>query len=294
MYVAVLSVYADATPGSISQYQEFVISYAIFYPLFCMIFLTIYATENVCKKYIYYRFLEYNIIMDWENREWYESYFVWYFLFSTGLIISGVHDDVSAVIILASQTMQLLIFIFNISGTEKRLVTVNKFIEPTFDLLDGDRALNRRVYINNYQTRLEALKSATVYLESEVAAQFTAYTKITNRIRFSIDDKKEARRQIHETFDFATIMSFDFKLEPFGNRRLHDCISAIFFKFLSGGSTTWAMLIMLKSKIMKEDRDKIFSRWIIRLFLMCYSSVVLVQAYGIFEVYLMKQENVDD
>ncbi|GFR52270.1 hypothetical protein Agub_g14805, partial [Astrephomene gubernaculifera] len=127
-------------------WQPMIRALIIVYPLATLIFLVNFTVECCVKKFMYFRLLSMRILVDWANRQMWETLFFYYFLGTWGVMnawaIWGLKEyygrlgntgvdptSFGTFVIVNLQTVQLLIYYYKLLSSETRLVSLNQLFE---------------------------------------------------------------------------------------------------------------------------------------------------------------------
>jgi len=99
-----------------------------------MLFLLTRLIEVTCRKYIYYRLMEYRVIMDWEQRTWYKSWFLLLLLSSMVVLIVSIWPATPSTFwTMATELFVTVTFFRTLCTVDTTLITLNVFLRPRDD-----------------------------------------------------------------------------------------------------------------------------------------------------------------
>eukprot|EP00775_Hariotina_reticulata_P001342 gene1342-1685_t len=132
--------YWSVKPG-IASWQSIMYAIFIIYPMLTLMLIVITNNEMAVRKFMYYRLMSLQVIVDFENTPFWRMWFFLYFVVSFALInlyslwaVWLTKDDKTTSVapqwsIMAMQSVLLLMFWLGIVGMEEQLVPLNKVIE---------------------------------------------------------------------------------------------------------------------------------------------------------------------
>ncbi|WIA17081.1 hypothetical protein OEZ85_013980 [Tetradesmus obliquus] len=127
--------------GQVSTFQALMFTLFLSYPMITLLLVTLSNNEMAVRRFMYYRLMSLQIIVDWKNTPFYRLWFFAYFAASFVLInvyslYAGVltrDDKTSSVFpqwsIMVLQSLLLFMYWLNLVSMEEQLVPLNKFIE---------------------------------------------------------------------------------------------------------------------------------------------------------------------
>jgi hypothetical protein len=156
IWIALLGYYFNATRGAQGIFATFLNFQSLTAPVANTFIVAVTLNEVLVKKFIYFRLLEHGLVFDWANYNLLRSPLLYIVLVYTFLIILGVSDSFSVIIIIVIQTgAQLVILAGLLSFEASSLISLNKFLEGAprhhYDLLGSSRLISEERVMENVE-----------------------------------------------------------------------------------------------------------------------------------------------
>eukprot|EP00878_Enallax_costatus_P025675 GHUV01027494.1.p1 GENE.GHUV01027494.1~~GHUV01027494.1.p1 ORF type:complete len:397 (+),score=107.32 GHUV01027494.1:402-1592(+) len=210
----VIERYWSSGGSTISTLEQIMMAVFLCYPMMTLLLVILSNNEITIRRFIYYRLMSLQVIVDWQNIPFYKLWFFSYFLTSFVLVngyalYAGIitrHDRTASVFpqwsIMFMQSLLLFIFWLNMVSMEEQLVPLNKVIE------------------NSPESAKELITLCDVVQESQLKAVVKqAYRRRRAFRKLSEADQDESARQLIQNGDSAAAF-FDLNaLRRTGKRR---------------------------------------------------------------------------